>query len=249
MEDEIRARLPSTGRTPVVCRTGNPMDLDDLEIARLQTSRSIVILSPESDDPDADVIKTMLAITNHPDRRPGAVPHRRRDARRREPGGRPAGRRGRGPAGPVRRPHRAHHRPDLPPAGPVDRLHRAARLRRRRDLLREQPELVGRTFGDALLAFEDSTLIGLRPAGGDADAQPADGHASSAAATRSSSSPRTTTRSALDERCAARSMKRRSGPRSRPSARRPSGRWSSAGTGERRRSSASSTATCARARR
>ena len=43
------------------------------------------------------------------------------------------------------------------------------------------PELVGRTFGDALLAFEDSTLIGLRPAGADADAQPADGHRSSAA--------------------------------------------------------------------
>ena len=28
------------------------------------------------------------------------------------------------------------------------------------------PALVGRTFGEALLAFEESTLIGLRPAGG-----------------------------------------------------------------------------------
>ena len=55
---------------PVVCRTGSPIDLDDLEIARLETSRSIIILSPETDDPDADVIKTLLAITNDPRRRP-----------------------------------------------------------------------------------------------------------------------------------------------------------------------------------
>ena len=68
---------------------------------------------------------------------------------------------------PRRRPHLAHHRPDLPPVGPLDRLHGAARLRRRRDLLRAAlPALAGRTFGDALLAFEDSTLIGLQPAGG-----------------------------------------------------------------------------------
>ena len=70
MEDEIRERVPDTGRTTVVCRTGIPIDIDDLEIVRLETSRAIIILSPETDDPDADVIKTMLAITNHPRRRP-----------------------------------------------------------------------------------------------------------------------------------------------------------------------------------
>ena len=36
---------------PVVCRTGSPIDIDDLEITRLETSRAIVILSPETDDP------------------------------------------------------------------------------------------------------------------------------------------------------------------------------------------------------
>ena len=70
MDDDIRGRLGKTGRTSVVCRTGVPMDVDDLDIARLETSRAIVILSPETDDPDADVIKTMLAVTNHPRRRP-----------------------------------------------------------------------------------------------------------------------------------------------------------------------------------
>src|SRR6185436_5884187 len=48
MDDEIRTRLPNTGRTSVVCRSGDPMDIDDLEIARLETSRSIVVLSPEN---------------------------------------------------------------------------------------------------------------------------------------------------------------------------------------------------------
>ena len=96
MEDEIRDRLPQTGRTTVVCRSGNPIDIDDLEIARLETSRAIIILSPETDDPDADVIKTMLAITNNPRRRPepyhivaelrDADEPRRRAARRRRRG-------------------------------------------------------------------------------------------------------------------------------------------------------------------
>jgi voltage-gated potassium channel Kch len=70
MEDEIRARVPDTGRTRVVCRSGSPVDVDDLDIASLKTSRSIIVLSPESDDADADVIKTVLAITNGPRRRP-----------------------------------------------------------------------------------------------------------------------------------------------------------------------------------
>jgi K+ transport systems, NAD-binding component len=69
MEDEIRAKLGSTGRTRVVCRTGNPMRLDDLAIMNLNNSKSIVVLSPETNDPDIDVIKVILAITNNPKRR------------------------------------------------------------------------------------------------------------------------------------------------------------------------------------
>jgi voltage-gated potassium channel Kch len=63
MEDEIRDKVGSTGRTRIVCRTGSPMDMNDLDLVSLQTSKSIVVLAPEDDDPDASVIKTLLAIT------------------------------------------------------------------------------------------------------------------------------------------------------------------------------------------
>ena len=70
MEDEIVERIGPTGKTRIVCRSGSPIDLADLKIVSLQSSRSIIVLSPEGDDPDASVIKTLLAITNAPDRRP-----------------------------------------------------------------------------------------------------------------------------------------------------------------------------------
>jgi voltage-gated potassium channel Kch len=71
MEDEIKGKVGATGKMRVVCRSGNPIDLDDLELASLETSRAIIILSPEGkDNPDADVIKTILAITNGANRRP-----------------------------------------------------------------------------------------------------------------------------------------------------------------------------------
>ncbi|MDB5045483.1 MAG: putative secreted protein, partial [Deinococcus sp.] len=69
MDDELRARLGSTGRTRIVCRTGNPIDLADLEIVNPHGARSIIVLAPEDDNADSGVIKTILAITNHPNRR------------------------------------------------------------------------------------------------------------------------------------------------------------------------------------
>jgi voltage-gated potassium channel Kch len=70
MEEEIRDMVGSSGRTRIVCRCGSPMSLIDLDIVSLQTSRSIIILAPEGGSPDSNVIKTMLAITNNPQRRP-----------------------------------------------------------------------------------------------------------------------------------------------------------------------------------
>ncbi len=70
MEDEIRDKVGDTRKTRVVCRRGQPMDLGDLDIVGIHSSRSIIVLAPpDSPNPDADVIKTMLAITNHPNRR------------------------------------------------------------------------------------------------------------------------------------------------------------------------------------
>ena len=165
MDDEIRARLGDTGRTSVVCRSGNPMDIDDLEIARLETSRAIVILSPENEDPDADVIKTMLAITNHPRRRaePYHIVAELRDAGNMD----------------VARLVGGDEAQLILSGDLISRI--VAQTCRQAGLsivytelldfagdeiyFAALPELAGRTFGDALLAFEDSALIGLRPAG------------------------------------------------------------------------------------
>lgn len=70
VEESLALRVGKTGTTRIVCRSGSPMEVADLSIASINTSRSIIVLSPEnSEDPDAEVIKIILAITNHPDRR------------------------------------------------------------------------------------------------------------------------------------------------------------------------------------
>lgn len=69
MEEEIRTALGETGHTRIVCRTGNPIDMRDLHLVSLQTSRAVIILSPKSGEPDSQTIKTILAITNNPQRR------------------------------------------------------------------------------------------------------------------------------------------------------------------------------------
>lgn len=69
MEDEIRQMVGNTGHTRIVCRTGSPMDMADLEIVSLNTAKSIIILAPEGDNADTQVVKTILAITNNPNRR------------------------------------------------------------------------------------------------------------------------------------------------------------------------------------
>ena len=69
MEDEVRSRIPDTRNTKIICRTGSPIDLADLEIVNPNSARSIVILAPEQDGPDSQVIKAILAITNNPNRR------------------------------------------------------------------------------------------------------------------------------------------------------------------------------------
>lgn len=69
MEDDIRAKFPSTRNTRVICRSGNPLDLDDLAVAAPHDARSIIVLAPETENPDIHVIKSVLAITNNPDRR------------------------------------------------------------------------------------------------------------------------------------------------------------------------------------
>ena len=64
MEEEIRSKVPDFRGTRLVCRSGSPMDVDDLALSSHQTARSVILLAPESDDPDSEVIKTLLALTH-----------------------------------------------------------------------------------------------------------------------------------------------------------------------------------------
>jgi len=71
MEDEIRGRIPNTKNTRIICRSGNPIELVDLEIVSPHTARAIIVLPPDEEDADIFVIKTVLAIINNPNRRSG----------------------------------------------------------------------------------------------------------------------------------------------------------------------------------
>lgn len=69
MEDRVRHRIPDTGKTRLIFRTGSPLDLTDLEMVNLNEARSIIVLSPDNssvEDADAFVLKTLLAINKGP---------------------------------------------------------------------------------------------------------------------------------------------------------------------------------------
>ncbi|HLP11118.1 MAG TPA: hypothetical protein VK177_04240 [Flavobacteriales bacterium] len=69
MEDEIRNKLEDLRNTKVICRQGSPNDLVDLGIVNPHSAKSIIVLAPEEGNPDPLTIKTILAITNNPERR------------------------------------------------------------------------------------------------------------------------------------------------------------------------------------
>ncbi len=167
MEEEIRQRVPKTLTTRIVCRSGSPIELSDLAIASLHTSRAVIVLAPETEDPDTEVIKTLLAITNDPDRR--GEPYRivaeiteprnvavARLASRGEAqlvvGGDLIGRIA---AQTCRQPGLSVVYQDLLDFG-GDEIYFAS-----------APDLDGRRFGDALSAYRKSSLIGIIPAGGE----------------------------------------------------------------------------------
>lgn len=64
MEETIYKALGKKHRTRIVCRTGDPSDIGDLERVNIGESRSIIILNPYSDKGDIELIKTLLAIKN-----------------------------------------------------------------------------------------------------------------------------------------------------------------------------------------
>lgn len=67
MEEQIREKLDDLRGTRVVCRTGSALDLGDLALSNHALARSIIVLSPGGDEPDSEVIKTLLALTHDGD--------------------------------------------------------------------------------------------------------------------------------------------------------------------------------------
>ena len=166
MEDAIREKVGATSGTRIVCRTGSPIDMGDLQIASPQTAKSIIVLSPGGEHPDAEVIKTLLALTNAPDRRPE----------------------------PYHIVAELHDPRNLEVAKMVgkdeveivligDLVARIIAQTCRQSGLstvytelldfggdeiyfKEEPTLAGKHFGDALFVYETATVIGMHPAGG-----------------------------------------------------------------------------------
>ena len=161
MEDEIAAKLPSTSNTRIICRSGDTNDLADIRIANPQTSRSIIILSPEGESPDAQVIKTIVAVVNDPQRRvaPYQIAAEIREDRNREVaqivGGRET---------------QLILADDLISRIVVHSSRQSGLSTVYTELLDfdgseiytiEMPGLAGMKFGDAVMAFETSSLIGI----------------------------------------------------------------------------------------
>ena len=162
MEDEIREKVGRTGKMRIVCRTGNPIDLGDLNIVNLHSSRSVIVLTPDGDDPDSQVIKSVLAITRNKKRReaPYNIVAEIRDTKNMEAAKLVGG-----------------GETQLIDVGDtVSRL--IAQTCRQSGLstvytellnfegneiyIHKEPGLTGKTYGEALLAYETSTVIGVR---------------------------------------------------------------------------------------
>jgi ion channel POLLUX/CASTOR len=166
MEDEVRTQVPHTRTTHIICRTGSPLEPNDLEMVNPHTARAIIVLAREIADPDTYVIKTMLALTNNPNRKREryhivAEIHEEKNMQVAQ----------------------MVARDEVQLVLVSDLISRVAVQTSRQSGLsvvytellnfegdeiyfQEEPALVGKTFGDALCAYENSTVIGLQAADG-----------------------------------------------------------------------------------
>jgi voltage-gated potassium channel Kch len=173
MEDAIRVRVKDLRGTRVVCRTGDPISVVDLDLVNHHEARSVIVLAPEGADPDAMVVKTLLALTRGPSRRehPYHIVAEIRDASNLD----------------------AAHLAGGDEAVILDKSLTASRMIVQtsrqcgaayvyQELLdfdgdeiymRHDDSLTGKTYGDALLAYEKCAVIGLRHADGDVKLNPA----------------------------------------------------------------------------
>jgi voltage-gated potassium channel Kch len=173
MEEAIRERVGDTKSTRIVCRTGDPSSPQDLLIANADEARSIVVLAGGEDGvADAEAVKAVLAVMSSESRRANAsvVAELNEDET-------------------ARALHEASQG-NVITVRAADVIARVTAQACRqsglslvwRDLLdfsgdeiyfQRTPELDGHTYGEALLAFDTSTVIGRRAADGTISVNPA----------------------------------------------------------------------------
>jgi len=74
VEEELRVAIPDSGRTKIIVRSGQPMNRSDLAMVNPTEARSIIVLGPDgAEDPDSEVIKTVLALTSADDHGSGRL--------------------------------------------------------------------------------------------------------------------------------------------------------------------------------
>lgn len=72
-EEEIRSKIEDFKRTKIVVRSGSPLDATDIAIVNPNEAKSILVLSPDQDNADIHVIKTVLGLTRSKKRKEGLL--------------------------------------------------------------------------------------------------------------------------------------------------------------------------------
>ncbi|MFD7082071.1 NAD-binding lipoprotein [Streptomyces sp. NPDC059918] len=174
MEDEIALAVGRMGRTRLICRSGVTTDPAVVALVGPETARAVLVLTHGGEEGDAHVVKTLLALE-------AAV----RGRGRQSPEVVAAVRDGR------------HHRAAQLAAGPRGRVLNIEDVTARlvaqtsrepglslvhQELLDfagdefytvREPALTGRAFGRLLLAYATSSVVGIVPAGGGVELNPA----------------------------------------------------------------------------
>ena len=65
MEDELKEKIPKRKNTRIICRSGDPIDINDLKIGNPQFTKSIILLDNHKKDSDAEIIKVILALISN----------------------------------------------------------------------------------------------------------------------------------------------------------------------------------------
>ncbi|MBL7129716.1 MAG: NAD-binding protein [Ignavibacteria bacterium] len=166
MEDEIKVNVPDTKNTKIICRSGSPIDIYDLKIVNPQEAKSIIIITPEVDEPDTHIIKTILALKNRPARseKPYHIVSEMKEKKNLEVG-------------------EMIGNDEVTIILSRDIVSRIVAQACRQSGLsvvymelfdfagdeiyfKEEPKLIGKTFKDSLMMYEDSAILGMRKADG-----------------------------------------------------------------------------------